>query len=76
MLLLHGADVNRVDRAGKTALHYGAWNDLQGVVGVLIKGGADVGKADNKGWASLHYAMEHGHAGTVELLLAQPGVGR
>ena len=61
LLLSLGADVDAVDRGGRTALHgaAGMWED--GVIQLLVDYGADVNAEDGRGRTPL-YTVEYGYA--------------
>ena len=56
MSCLQGADVNKADARGITALGLAVGYNKVPLVKVLIEGGADVSKTDAKGSTVLHYA--------------------
>ncbi|MBD0391670.1 ankyrin repeat domain-containing protein [Wolbachia endosymbiont of Pentalonia nigronervosa] len=66
-LLEKGADVNVIDKYGKTPLHYA--RDA-GVVKALLENGADVEVVDIFGNTPLHYAAEKGRIDVVNALLS------
>ena len=61
LLLSIGADVDAVDRGGRTALHGAAsmWED--GVIQLLVDYGADVNAEDSRGRTAL-YGVEYSNA--------------
>jgi uncharacterized protein len=68
-LLGEGADVEEVDRGGRTALHYAASRGFLDIATLLIETDADVNAADNAGWTALHAAADASHQELVRLLL-------
>ena len=68
LLLKHGADPDRRDRDGDTALKYAAWNDDVVVVEALIAGGADVNLASELNITPLRVAATSGNTTVVEAL--------
>ena len=68
-LLAAGADVNRTDSGGSTALHLAARHGRTDAVIECLALGANVVTKDNCGYTPLHRATEGGHTGTVAALL-------
>lgn len=68
-LLGQGADVEEVDQAGRTALHYAASRGYLEIARLLIETDAEVNAADNAGWTALHAAADANHLELVRLLL-------
>lgn len=58
-LIIRGSDVDAVDRFGRTALHYAAYNGLADAVNVLLKGNATSEKQDKDGKTPLELAVEN-----------------
>ncbi|XP_031567099.1 phosphate system positive regulatory protein PHO81-like [Actinia tenebrosa] len=56
-----GADVNKTDKDGKTALFYALSNDHEKVAHALIESGADVNITDKDGKTALFYALSNDH---------------
>ena len=56
-----GADINRKNTRGSTALHEAAHFGQNEVTAILIKAGADINRQDNYGLTALHRAAENGH---------------
>jgi ankyrin repeat protein len=69
-LLKKGADVNRPDLDGTTALHWAAHRGDPGLVDRLIAAGARVQARNRYGMTPLLLACENGNAAIVERLLA------
>ena len=69
-LLAQGADVDRRQPDGATALHWAAFRDDGRVAGLLLAAGADVGTANELGATPLWLAAENGSAAMIERLLA------
>jgi ankyrin repeat protein len=65
-----GADVNKTNKNGSTALYCAASLDRVEIVAQLLKAGADVNKARADGWTALYLAAIHGHVEIVAQLLA------
>ncbi|KZL66309.1 ankyrin repeat-containing protein [Colletotrichum tofieldiae] len=68
-LLLHGSDINAVDKAGLTPIHYATRNNHGPMVTMLAEHGADVDYVDPEGCTPLHRASESGNNKLVERLL-------
>ncbi|KAN0077469.1 Ankyrin repeat-containing domain protein [Elaphomyces granulatus] len=79
---LKGAEVDSVDRYGRTPLVYAVWNGHMAVVKRLLRAGARINLADDIGGTALSYAVSDetsmalllsaagkGHEAVVELLL-------
>ena len=64
-----GAEVDSVDRYGRTPLSYAAWNGHVDIVKLLLKAGARVDSTDEIGGVPLSYAICNGHEAVVKLLL-------
>ena len=64
-----GADINKRNEDGMTALHWAALHDASGMVNLLKTHGADMNTKDSKGMTALHWAAERGHADTAKLLV-------
>jgi len=69
LLLSHGADVNAVDKDGRTPLHYAAEGGCAEAVKKLLELGADVYAIDSRGQTALHYAVKSLNKDVVELVL-------
>ncbi|CAB0000587.1 unnamed protein product [Nesidiocoris tenuis] len=69
-LLTRGADVNKTDKSGYTALHYAARGGDLAVVQKLLRAGANVNLKTKAGLATpLHRAASAGRLEVVKLLL-------
>ncbi|OHC69006.1 MAG: hypothetical protein A2045_14220 [Rhodocyclales bacterium GWA2_65_20] len=64
----HGADVNKTNALGETALMHAAWKGRGEAVQWLLAHGARVGREAMQ-WTALHYAVFAGHSAIAELLL-------
>jgi ankyrin repeat protein len=73
MLLTKGADVNREDEDGETALYLASEEGHVSVVEILIDKGANIehGRANDNGMTALTAASWEGHVPVVEILLAK-----
>ena len=70
----HGANVDAVDRWGKTALMIAAWNGHTDIVNALVgTHGANVDAVDRNGWTALMRAARNGHTDTVNALAGTHG---
>ena len=68
-LLAAGADVNRQDKAGRTALHLATNRGyINAVKSLLAAPGVELHRQDNDGRTALHLAESRFHTATVELL--------
>ncbi|XP_059145882.1 ankycorbin-like [Physella acuta] len=70
LLLKYGADVNKRDKAKKTALHWACALKNDSMVKLLLECGADPSIVDNYGFNSLHVAVNVGAIECVRLILA------
>lgn len=68
-LLNKGADVNKVDEYGFSALFLAAYFDRVDIVEKLINKGADVNKSITDGWTALTWAAINGHTRVVDKLI-------
>jgi ankyrin repeat protein len=66
---LKGAEVDSVDRYGRTPLVYAVWNGHMAVVKRLLRAGARINLADDIGGTALSYAVCNGHNDVLKLLL-------
>ncbi|EAY05399.1 ankyrin repeat protein, putative [Trichomonas vaginalis G3] len=67
--LYNGADINKKDYNGKTALHYAARNNSKEMAKLLILHGADINEKDENRKTALHYEAENNCKETAELLI-------
>jgi ankyrin repeat protein len=67
-ILDNGADPNKFDHDGYTALMYAAQQGLNGATRVLIAAGADPGKRNKEGKAALQLANTNNHKQTAAIL--------
>ena len=68
-LVEQGADIEKTDSIGWTALMAASyWGHLE-VVRYLLEQGANRDKADNEGWTSLHLAANQGRLEIAKLLM-------
>ncbi|KAF4620145.1 hypothetical protein G7Y89_g14675 [Cudoniella acicularis] len=65
------AEVDSVDRYGRTPLTYAVWNGHVAVVKLLLKEGARADLPDEIGGMPLSYAVVNGHQDLVTLLLGK-----
>jgi len=63
-----GANLDKQDECGNTALHVVAWGGGEEIAKALIDKGADLDKQNNGGATALSLAKEVGHSGMVKLL--------
>ena len=69
LLIQHGAEVDKVDDEGKTALMFAAEKGYKDVVEHLVEAGAGINNACEKGLTALHLASERGNISIVEHLV-------
>ena len=67
--LIVTSNINEVNAAGSTALHFAAFYDSVGVAEILLDKEADVNLKNNIGWSALIYAAKYGHTKIGTLLL-------
>ena len=68
-LLSEGANVNKKEKLGRTALHWSAINGHAAISKMLLKYGASVNEKDKYGSAPLHWSALKGHADVSKVLL-------
>jgi uncharacterized protein len=64
-----GADVNAVDRRGRSALMIAAQSNSDAIVKLLLEHGADIAATDSKGKNALYMAAQQGHVSMMRLLV-------
>lgn len=64
-----GAEVNTVDKYGRTPLSYAAWNGHMAVAERLIKAGARADLEDEIGATPISYALYYGHEAITSRLM-------
>lgn len=69
LLLSRGADVNKKNELGLTALYYASQSGHAQTVKLLIEKGADINAKTNDGDTALHSAAMYGHYTVVKLLV-------
>lgn len=69
-LLAKGADANKTNAFGRTALARASYRGWTEIVGLLLEAGADIDKANSGGETPLLSALRQGHRATTERLLA------
>ena len=70
IFLDRGADVNRKDSQGNTALIYNTMNQcFKDIIKELIRSGADVNIVNSEGNTALHYALRYGSQDTARFLI-------
>lgn len=69
ILLDHGADPNRRDHEGWSAVHWAAEQGDMGISYLLLERGADINAISSYGTSPLHCAANGGHTATVSELL-------
>ena len=67
LLIDNGADVNKKDRNGKTALHQFA--ESKEMVEFLIEKGADIEALDNKGFTPIYYSLNSHFIGATDAFI-------
>ncbi|MCG8340701.1 MAG: ankyrin repeat domain-containing protein, partial [Cytophagales bacterium] len=69
-LIAQGADVEKADNKGKTALHYAAdKGNIRVVKAILEESVSTISQGDNEGKTVLHYAVRQKDKALIELLL-------
>lgn len=69
-LLENGANIDAVDKNGKTALHLSAINGKVEILKLLLEYGANIDACDNLYITALHYSVDNGHFKISNLLLS------
>ncbi len=70
-LLEKGADINKTDKDGWTALHWAAWSGMGNIVDLLLNSNANVNTLDKNGQSALMVASIRGNNEIVSMLLAK-----
>jgi ankyrin repeat protein len=70
LFIERGADINKLNTNGESAIALAAWRGNLEVVKWLLERGAKI-NAPARQWSALHYAVFAGHAEMAEFLLAQ-----
>jgi len=65
----YGADLNCIDKLGRTPLHWAAFDGDSETVAFLLDAGANINVSDNDGYTPLHKAVWKGKFECVKLLL-------
>jgi hypothetical protein len=68
LLLSQGADLNRADSNGTTALLYASIFSLNEIASLLLIGGADSKRKDSRGNSALDYAILSQNETLIKLL--------
>ncbi len=69
ILIKSGADVNKQNKGGLTALHCAAGSNNLKTAQILTKNGADVNKQNQEGMTPLHFAVRGKSVEAVEILI-------
>jgi hypothetical protein len=67
-LIKYGADINAIDRKGRTALHYAAWRGHKNAISTLLDHGAMIFQGDFQNNTALHIAAMANHYDAVDHL--------
>lgn len=70
LLIAHGAEANRRNGEGQTALHWSSQNGHIEVAKVLLAHGADLEPVDSDEALPLHWAEAEGHEDLVEFFMS------
>ena len=70
LFISRGADINRMNGNGETAIALAAWRGNLSAVKWLLDRGARI-NAPNRQWSALHYAVFAGHAEAADYLIDQ-----
>ncbi len=68
-LISDGADPNKLDQRGETALHIAARHGHEDIVESLLSGDSDVNVRDNMGMTPLHWTGMNGRSDIAEALV-------
>ncbi len=69
MLLMHGAEIDKIDSSDWTALHFAASNGHHDTAKLLIDMSADMNITTSDGWTALMYAVFYNHAEVARSLV-------
>ncbi|KAH7120600.1 ankyrin repeat-containing domain protein [Dactylonectria macrodidyma] len=69
VLLERGAEIDSIDKYGKTPLSWAAANDHGAITGQLLDNGANIESKSNEGWTPLVWAVKYGRSAVVQLLV-------
>ena len=70
LFLSRGADINRINANGESAIALAAWRGNLDMVKWLLDRGASI-NAPKRQWSALHYAVFAGHTEVADFLIAQ-----
>jgi hypothetical protein len=70
LFVARGADINKLNANGESALALAAWRGNLEAVKWLLENGARI-NAPRRKWSALHYAVFAGHAEVADFLIAQ-----
>lgn len=70
LFLARGADINKLNANGESAIALAAWRGRLDVVKWLLERGARINAPQRK-WSALHYAVFAGHTEVADFLIAQ-----
>ena len=66
---MQGVNIDAVDMAKMTALHFACMKGKESAIKMLIKNGCDVAARDMAEYNGLHFAALNGHHGTCTILI-------
>jgi ankyrin repeat protein len=67
-LINAGANINRTDEWGRTALHFASGNGYIEAIKILIEAKVDINKGDDWGHTALYYAILNNQIEAIKLL--------
>lgn len=70
VFLVRGADINKLNANGESAIALAAWRGNLDMVKWLLERGANI-NAPKRKWSALHYAVFAGHTAVADFLIAQ-----